>query len=575
MTDAPFLPKFSKPSDIDEFVSMLEKFEKGELTNEAFRAFRLTRGVYGQRQDGVQMLRVKVPMGLLGKEQLDAFAEVADTYAHGIGHITTRQNLQFHFMKMDDAEAAMRICDQAGLTTREACGNSVRNVIACENAEICDGAPFDVSPYAEALVRYFLRHPLAATLPRKFKVAFSGCPDDCARGAINDIGFVAQVKDGEIGFKVLCAGGLSSSPQAAIVLHDFVPAADVARVGESILRLFDALGNRTNRERARLKYVLRKLGEEQFRAKYAEIRAQVDAEAKADLLPVDSPKRTPAPAVEGERGPNERGPGYLPWRADAVVDQKQKGYVAVHIRLVLGDLTSAQMRGIGDLLSKYGDGSARITVDQNILIPWVDVRSLPAIHKDLAALDLVKLGRATASDVTSCPGASSCNLAITSSKTLATAITDRLEKDDAKSLSATATASIKISGCSHSCGQHHVADIGWHGAAKHAFGKEGPSVPVYQLHLGGGVDARGARFGRQVVKITAKRVPDAVVALLKLFDAEKIEGQSVAQFFETIDPKKVVAALGESTRPYEPGDETDIGQTTGFLVETRDGECAA
>ncbi len=570
LPNAPFLPKFSKSSDIDEFVSMLERFEKGELTNDAFRAFRLTRGVYGQRQDGVQMLRVKVPMGLLGKEQLDAFAEVADTYAHGIGHITTRQNLQFHFMKMEDAEPAMRICDQAGLTTREACGNSVRNVIACENAEICEGAPFDVSPYAEALVRYFLRHPLAATLPRKFKIAFSGCPDDCARGAINDIGFVAQVQDGQIGFKVLCAGGLSSSPQAAIVLHDFVPAADVSRVGESILRLFDALGNRANRERARLKYVLKKLGEEQFRAKYGEFRAQVDAEAKADLVPVDSPKRAPAPAVEAERGD-----GYLAWRADAVVDQKQKGYVAVHIRLVLGDLTSAQMRGIGNLLSKYGDGSARITVDQNMLIPWVDVKSLPAIHKDLAALDLAKLGRATASDVTSCPGASSCNLAITSSKTLASAITDRLEKPDAKSLSAAATASIKISGCSHSCGQHHVADLGWHGAAKHAFGKEGPSVPVYQLHLGGGVDSRGARFGRQVVKITAKRVPDAVVTLLKLFDAEKTEGQTVSQFFETIDPKKVIAALADSTRPYEPGDETDIGQTTGFLVETRDGECAA
>jgi sulfite reductase beta subunit-like hemoprotein len=568
--DAPFLPKFSKSSDIDEFVSMLEKFEKGELTNDAFRAFRLTRGVYGQRQDGVQMLRVKVPMGLLGKEQLDAFAEVADTYAHGIGHITTRQNLQFHFMKMEDAEPAMRICDQAGLTTREACGNSVRNVIACENAEICDGAPFDVSPYAEALVRYFLRHPLAATLPRKFKIAFSGCPDDCARGAINDIGFVARVEDGQIGFKVLCAGGLSSSPQAAIVLHEFVPAADVSRVGESILRLFDALGNRQNRERARLKYVLKKLGEEQFRSKYAEFRAQVDAEAKADLVPVDSPKRTPARPVEAERGE-----GYLPWRADAVVDQKQTGYVAVHIRLLLGDLTSAQMRGIGNLLSKYGDGSARITVDQNILIPWVDVKSLPAIHKDLAALDLAKLGRATASDVTSCPGASSCNLAITSSKTLASAITDRLEKPDAKSLSAAATASIKISGCSHSCGQHHVADLGWHGAAKHAFGKEGPSVPVYQLHLGGGVDERGARFGRQVVKITAKRVPDAVVVLLKLFDAEKSEGQTVSQFFESIDPKKVIAALTDSTRPYEPGDETDIGQSTGFLVETRDGECAA
>lgn len=570
MSDAPFLPKFSSPADIDEFVTMLEQFEKGEIGADAFRAFRLTRGVYGQRQDGVQMLRVKVPLGLLGKDQLDAFADVADTWAKGIGHITTRQNLQFHFMQMNDVEAAMRRCDEAGLTTREACGNSVRNVIACENAEICAGAPFDVSPYAEALVRYFLRHPLAATLPRKFKIAFSGCGSDCARGAINDIGFIAKVEDGQAGFKVVCAGGLSSSPQAAITLHEFVPAADIARVGEAILRLFDTLGNRQNRERARLKYVLRKLGEEQFRAKYTEFRAAVDAEIKADLVPVDAPHRTPAPPVEGTRGE-----GYLAWRADAVVDQKQKGYAAVHIRLLLGDITSAQMRGLGNLLAKYGDGSARITVAQNILLPWIDVRSLPALHAELAALDLAKLGRSTAADVTSCPGASSCNLAITSSKTLAAAITDRLAKEDARSLSAAATASIKISGCQHSCGQHHVADIGWHGAAKHAHGKEGPSVPVYQLHLGGGVDERGARFGRQVVKITARRVPDAVVALLKLYDAERTEGETVAKFFERVDPKKVVAGLGDLTRAYEPGDETDIGQSTGFLVETREGECAA
>ena len=571
MSDAPFLPRFSKASDIDEFVAKLAAFEKGELSNEDFRAFRLTRGVYGQRQDGEQMLRVKVPMGLMGKDQLDAFADVADTYARGIGHITTRQNFQFHFVKMAEAEAAMRRCDEAGLTIREACGNSVRNVIACESAEICGDSAFDVTPYAEAIARYFLRHPLAATLPRKFKIAFSGCNDDCARGAINDLGFIAQVKDGEKGFRVMCAGGLSSSPFAAIVLHDFVPAADLPRVGEAILRLFDALGNRQNRQRARLKYVVKKMGEPAFRAKYTEIRNAVDAEAKAELVLVDSPKRIPAPPVES----TERGDGYLAWRADSVVDQKQKGYAAIHIRLPLGDITSAQMRLLGPILNKFGDGSARITVDQNILIPWVDLKSLPAIHKELAAAGLAQLGRDTASDVVACPGASSCNLAVTSSRTLATAISERLEKEDAKHLVAAKDTSIKISGCPHSCGQHHVADIGFHGAAKHAHGLEGPSVPVYQLHLGGGVDERGARFGRQVVKITAKRVPDAVVTLLKLYDAEKTGDESRSAFFERIDPKKVVAALVAVLGPFEEGDQHDIGQTTGFLVETRDGECAA
>jgi sulfite reductase beta subunit-like hemoprotein len=233
------------------------------------------------------------------------------------------------------------------------------------------------------------------------------------------------------------------------------------------------------------------------------------------------------------------------------------------------------MRLLGSILNKFGDGSARITVDQNILVPWVDLKSLPAIHKDLAAAGLAMLGRDTASDVVACPGASSCNLAVTSSRTLASAISERLAKEDAVTLVGAKDATIKISGCPHSCGQHHVADIGFHGAAKHAHGLEGPSVPVYQLHLGGGVDARGARFGRQVVKIIAKRVPDAVVTLLKLYDAEKTEGETTSGFFERIDPKKVVAALSAVLGPFEPGDEHDIGQTAGFLVETREGECAA
>ena len=566
----PFLPRFSDERDIDEFVAKLESFERGEIGPDAFRAFRLTRGVYGQRQEGEQMLRVKLPSGIFGRQQLDALADVADRYSRGFGHFTTRQNMQLHFIKMTDAEAAMRRCDEAGLTTREACGNSVRNVTTCESASICATAPFDVTPHAEAIVRYFLRHPLAATLPRKFKIAFSGCPHDCAFGAIHDIGFVAVVNDGVPGFKVLCAGGLSTLPMAALVLHDFVPAPEIGRVGEAILRLFDRLGNRENKHRARLKYVRKKLSDEGFVARYRELRAEVDAEANAELKLPASPERQPAPAVLLEGRQHQ---GYLEWRAASVVDQRQDGYAAVYVRLELGDITSAQMRALGPILEKFGDGSGRVTIDQNILIPFVDKRSLPALHVALAEIGMTKLGVKTARDVTSCPGAETCNLAVTASRNLGRAIGERLELPDAIGLAGSDKAVVKISGCPNSCGQHHIADFGFHGAARK---EAGITVPMYQLHLGGGVDGRGATFGRQVVKLVARRVPDAVVRLLQLYAEDRREGETPTAFYQRVDPKRVVGYLGPLvTAPPTPEEVADIGEEAGFKLHTGAGECAA
>jgi len=568
---APHLPRYSDPKDIDDFVTQLEAFERSEIGPDQFRAFRLQRGVYGQRQDGVQMIRVKIPFGLLGAEQLDALADVADRYAHGVGHVTTRQNVQFHFVLMKDVEAAMRRLDEAGLTTREACGNTARTVTGCEVAEVCKNAPFDVSPYAEALTRYFLRHPLSGGLPRKFKSAFSGCKHDCAMAQINDLGFIATVKDGEPGFTVVAAGGLSTSPQAAIVLHEFVHPGEIARVGEAILRMFHRLGNRDNKHRARLKYVLRKLGEPKFRETYAQIRAEVDAEAAGELKLPDAPARVPAPAVEP---PAERASGFLAWRANAVVDQKQDGYAAVYLRLRLGELSATNMRGLARILGRFGDGSLRVTIDQNVLLSWVHQKSLPALYVALAELGLTRSGVHSAGDLVSCPGAESCNLAVTSSRALGAAITERLEKDDARELAASLDTTIKISGCPNSCGQHHVADLGFHGGAK-TFGNV--TVPVYQLHLGGSVDEHGARFGRQVIKIIARRVPEAVVLLMKLYETDRKDGERPRQFFQRVDPKRVTAALASLAGPPGEGAEetADIGETRGFVVDLKDGECAA
>lgn len=580
-TSTSTLPRFSDPRDVDEFVANLEAFERGEIGPEQFRAFRLVRGIYGQRQEGSQMVRVKIPFGRLDEAGLIALADVADRWSRGFGHVTTRQNVQFHFVDMKNVEAVMNRLDEAGLTTREACGNSVRAVTACELAEVCASAPFDVSPYAEAITRHFLRHPLAASLPRKFKIAFSGCANDCAKAAIHDLGLIAQVKDGEKGFRVVAGGGLSSSPRNALVIHEWTRASELGRVGEAIVRLFHRLGNRENRARARLKYVLKKLGDEGFRAKYAEIRAEVDAEAASELtLPVPYAGKPAGPVISEE---SKRTPEYLSWRATSVVTQKaangtatsddESGYVAVYVRLLLGDISSAQLRALGRIASELGDGTVRLTIDQNILIPWVDKRSLPALFARLSAVELARLDLHTARDVTSCQGADTCNLAVTSSRAVAKAISEKLEAEGLGAHGDAAKTIIKVSGCPNSCGQHHIADLGFHGGAK-TVGAD--TVPVYQLHLGGGVDERGARFGRQVVKIVARRVPDAVVGLLKLYDAERLPGETPAAFFERIDGKRVVAALGDLVTGAPQADEVaDVGETTGFLVHTGAGECAA
>jgi sulfite reductase beta subunit-like hemoprotein len=564
-----FLPRFSDPKDVDTFVEMLGRFESGQISSDEFRGFRLLRGVYGQRQTDVQMLRVKIPFGRLYPSQLGVLADVADRFSRGFGHVTTRQNVQFHFLKMHEVEAALRLLDDAGLTTREACGNSVRTVTACEVASVCDGAAFDVTPYAEAITRMLLRHPLSSSLPRKFKIAFSGCERDCAMGAINDLGFIARVQNGERGFKVLAAGGLSTTPQAAIVLHEFVAAGELSRVAEAIVRLFHTMGNRENKHRARMKYILRKLGEAGFREAYAKKRAEVAAEAIAELVEAPQPATTPAPPVEDDA---PRAAGYLAWKASAVFAQKQDGFSAVYVRLPLGDVTATQLRALGGLATRFGDGSIILSIDQNLVIPWVDSRSLPAIHRALVALDLAELDRGTARDVTSCPGAETCNLAVTGSRSLARSIADKLGDEATHALRGFAKTTIKISGCPNSCGQHHVADLGFHGAVKTS---NGVAVPMYQLHLGGGVDADGARFGRQVVKIIARRVPDAVVALLGLFESDAQAGEAPAAFFKRVDPKRVVEALAPLLGPATPEEASDLGETQGFHVAIGAGECAA
>jgi sulfite reductase (ferredoxin) len=575
-----YLPRFSDARDIDEFVATLTRFENGEISSEDFRRYRLTRGVYGQRQEGTQMIRVKLPQGVAAPAALEALATVADRWGHGFGSVTTRQNLQFHFVQMADAEAAMRVLDAGGVTTREACGNTVRNVTCCPFAGVHSKSSFDVAPYGEAITRFLLRAEWANSLPRKFKIALSCGPKDCAYGAINDVGLVGRVVDGRRGFRMTVAGGLSTTPENAVLFFDFVPVEDILDAVEAVVRIFDRHGNRENKHRARLKYVARKMGREKFQAALREEFAAVKARGGTALdLAVVEPAPVAAPsddAPDADAG-HPRGPGYLAWRAANTFTQDQPGYTAVITRLALGHVTAHQLRELARICVQYGEGSMRTTIDQNLALRFVAHRKLPALHAELEALGLAKPGASTVSDVTTCPGAESCNLAVTASRQVGAAITARLEGDAALAgaVAAAKTAVIKVSGCPNSCGQHHIADIGWHGAVRKV---DDRSAPVYQLHLGGGFDEQGARFGRQVIKIPARRVDEAVARLLVAYTNERNEGEEPSAFFARLTNEAATKLLGDlAVLDASTPDEVflDIGEERTFKVAIGAGECAA
>jgi sulfite reductase beta subunit-like hemoprotein len=578
--------RFASEKDIREFVTTLEAYERGEIRPDEFKTFRLNRGIYGQRQDDVQMIRVKIPQGVLTASQIRALAAVARDYSRGFCHVTTRQNVQFHFVKMAVVPKAMEALETVGLTTREACGNTVRNITACPMAGVCPTEPFDVTPYGEALTRFFLRNPICQALPRKFKIAFSGCPTDCSMGAMHDIGVIARSRevDGrrEIGFKIVIGGGLSVSPQNAWVLHEFLPPERLLPVCEAVVRVFDRTGNRKNRGQARMKYAIRKLGWEAFKA-------EIDKE-----LAGIAPERDPEAGRYGEEQPPARqdapeglharvaaaGPAaFRAWAATNARPQRQRGYSMAFVTLSRGDVTAEQLDGIATLVENLGNGTLRTAQDQNLLVRWIRSEDLPALHRGLVALGLGSGEAGRLLDPTSCPGAESCKIAVTGSRELALAVKRTLEDAAGNGgrdlIAAAADLRVKISGCPNSCGQHHVAGIGFHGAAKNAGAR---AVPAYQMFLGGSVDGDGAHFGRRSVKVPARRIPEAMTRLLALFRDERQEGETALAFFKRVDLERVNATLADLTTFAEADlreeDYTDIGSDVPFQVEVGEGECA-
>ncbi len=542
---------FADESDVDTFVAALEQFEKGELTSDEWKKFRRLRGVYEQRQGGRAMIRAKLPGGILGPRQALAIADAAERHSAGIAHVTTRQCFQLHFVPAAEIESALRTLADGGITTREACGDSVRNFTACPLAGVAAKEPFDIRPYLEALARHFLRGPWSSKLPRKFKPSIGGCcGTDCSQAFINDLGVLARTSDdGAPGFQIVAGGGLSTLRRSAIVLEEFVPAAELLEAAEAVVRVFHHHGNRDNRAKARIKWVIEKLGADKVRELYGEQRALIRAEGGRPYTPqpVEPPRlptRLPLASTPA--------PGFEAWRAAAVRPQKQAGFSTVRIRLTLGDMTSDQLRALASIITAHGEGEARTTNDQNLVLRWISDDRLPLVHQALTAAGLDGTGAGTVRDVTSCPGGTSCQLAVTTSRGAGKLLGDFLDaRADLRALAP--DLSIKVSGCPNSCGQHHIAGIGLQGGVRKIAGK---AVPHYLLHVGGGHGRDGARFGRLIAKVPARRLPLALERLIHLAARERGADERTDDVLARLADDVLADALGDvpELRPADVAD---------------------
>ncbi|HEU5092182.1 MAG TPA: sulfurtransferase TusA family protein [Nitrospira sp.] len=560
----------------------------GEISTDLFKPFRLQYGIYGQRQPGVQMVRIKIPFGGITANQLRRVAELADRYATGVGHVTTRQDIQLHFVELKDVPSIMRGLAEVGLTTREACANTVRNVTACHLAGVCQGEIFDVTPYAKTVAYHLLRNPLNQSLPRKFKIAFSGCKHDCALTPIHDIGLLAvKGANGEIGFRMVAGGGLGSAPRVAQLLREFTPMDELIPSIEAVIKVFDTLGNRKNRNKARMKFVIDKLGFDEFKrrweAAYVSMGHALPKNGPLTLLQhQDEPPRLIMPTRNGVANGNGNGHGthtigyetpFEMWRRTNVVKQKQDGYVTAAIKLFMGDITAEQMLFVADLAERYSNGNLRTTINQNLVIRWVPADQIPHFYEDLAAHRLADPGAELVEDIIACPGTDTCGLGITSSKGLARALAEvfpagRVPED-------LQDVNVKISGCHNSCAQHHISTIGLHGVGK----RLGEHVaPHYELHLGGSVNGT-AKIGQMTVKLPAKAVPAAVSHLIDVYRRDRQANENLPKFIARVGKSK----LKDELIPYTivPSYQEDPtfyydweGEEEFILEDLGPGECA-
>lgn len=562
--------------EVEEFAAEVERLHRGEVGEEEFKRFRLQQGIYGQRQENEQMVRTKLPLGRMTSDQLDALADFGENYSHGILHVTTRQDIQLHYVKLDDVPQGLQDLAEAGITTREACGNTVRNVTACHKAGTCAEEAFDVTPYGNAVSNYLLRLSLTQNLPRKFKISLGGC-NGCGLAPIHDIGLKAAfqtVNGAEVrGFKVFAGGGLGASPHLAHLIREFVPADELLRVCEALVQVFDKYGDKRNRNKARFKFVFDKLGVEEVMRLIDEEYANLQGKSYPDIQ-VEEETIPEIPAFE-PRSEFDSDPEFLAWKNRNTAPQRQDGFFNVQIKLILGDLTVAQARAISDIARRYAGSLILNTVNQNMMVPWVQEKGFGPIYGALKEIGLHKAGTEEIRDVTCCPGSETCNLGITHSRGLATVLGEQMENgfqhsDELDHIS------IKASGCPNSCGQHHIASIGFHGGAKKV---NGILTPHYEIFMGGRVSEEEAVFGIPVLKVPAKNSPEVVKRSIAAYKKDKNENESFGRFFDRVGRGYFKELLRDLTAlpgiEESPESYLDYNSKKKFSLEDRgQGECA-
>ncbi|KYG85148.1 nitrite reductase [Roseivirga seohaensis] len=562
--------------DILELKAKIERFQQGKIEEDKFKLFRLTRGVYGQRQPGVQMVRIKLPYGKVTSNQLVKIAEVSDKYATGNLHLTTRQDIQLHFVKMQDSPALWAELEEEQITLRGACGNTVRNVTASPDAGINPNEPFDVTAYAHELTHYFLRNPICQDMGRKFKIAFASDDKDSAYTYFHDIGFIPKLKEenGQSikGFKVVLGGGLGAVSMIAQTAHEFLPADQFIPFTEAVIRVFDRYGERTNRNKARMKFLVKKIGFDQLLKLVAEEQKALKVksfEVNNDYEKITLPENPSIPPVTLENWQQ-----FEDWQRTNAFPQKQSDYFGIWVRVSLGDIHSSTVKLLAKLVQKYTADDIRVTVNQGLLIKYVRKELLPFFFQKLTELGLAKPGFNSTHDITSCPGSDTCNLAVTNSTALSTTL-EHMLNNEFKHLIDESFIKIKISGCMNACGQHMAANIGFHGSSI----KNGALViPAMQVVIGGGISPNGEGFiAEKIIKVPTKKIPLALSIILHEFAEKANEGEYFNDFYQRLGKMHFYHLLKPLTdvQALEASDYVDWGKSESFSPEIGVGECAS
>ncbi len=558
--------------DILDLEKKIRLFREGKADEEKFRSLRLARGVYGQRQSGVQMVRLKLPFGKVTSEQLHRIANVSDEYSKGRLHITTRQDIQIHYVSLDRTPELWAQLEKDDVTLREACGNTVRNITASPTAGIDPNEPFDVSPYAHAVFQFFLRNPICQEMGRKFKMSFSSSDEDTALSYIHDLGFIAKLKDGKRGFKVMLGGGLGSQPRHADELSDFLPAEEIIPLIEGVLRVFDRHGERAKRLKARMKFLLKDIGKEAFMELVAEQKTALSQEEpefeieRFEAAPALQEVEVPTVEIEDEKE-------FENWQQTNVFEQKQEGLFAIGIRVPLGDFYTRGARQLADLVKKYAGNELRLTLRQDILIRHVRKDLLPFFYTELKKLGYSEVGYNKTVDITACPGTDTCNLGIASSTGIAEVLEDVLKEEYPKFTNGK-DITIKISGCMNACGQHNMAEIGFQGMSI----KVGKTVaPALQVLLGGGTLGNGkGRFADKLVKVPSKRGPEALRIILNDFEANSEAKEKFIEYYDRKEKTYFYDLLKDlaDTSNISENEFVDWGHETPYIKAVGVGECA-